>query len=158
MTKKKIYVLRVSTNFPKGHRRAGEGTGFVEKIMNGSKVTTIRENWKYWKDIIDKINAGQGVLSLRYWTGKPFHSNQEEFYEYSKVGYEICKFDLNGNVVEIVDLEDKEHSLVLLGSEDLPIVANNDGLTTEDFKDWFKNDGYTVKIIIHFTDLRYATK
>lgn len=105
-TKIKTYVLTVSRNFPATHPRKGEKTEFVLKIQNGLGITckncrevsrfdgdccgylpgqkgeklhTIRANYDFWKKRIDEVNEGKAILSLRYWTGKPYCSKQEEF-------------------------------------------------------------------------------
>lgn len=86
----KTYVLTVSRHFPAKHPRRGESTFFPARIQNGlgdshyiqsptSKIHTIRANYDLWKKRIDEVNAGEAVLSLRYWTGKPYNSKQQEF-------------------------------------------------------------------------------
>ena len=45
----KTYVLTLSQNFPKTHKRAGEETNFVNKIFDGSKIHTIRSNYELWE-------------------------------------------------------------------------------------------------------------
>jgi hypothetical protein len=156
--KKKIFVLKVSTKFMKTHSKSGDETGFVEKILNGSKIHTIRENWQYWYQVVKEVNEGNAVLQIRYWKDVPYRSPQETFYELDKLGFELGLFDIRNNVVEILSYE--PDSKVCLfhhhGYQDLPIVANNDGLITEDFKEWFKDASVDYKAIIHFTDLRYA--
>ena len=62
-------VLTFSKVFPQKHINAGEPTNFKEKILSGEKIHTIRPETTKWK-IGDKI-------SMRYWTGKPYHSKQE---------------------------------------------------------------------------------
>jgi hypothetical protein len=85
--KLKTYVLIVSRNFPTTHPRKGEPTYFPENILKGLNMNTdesidpkghtIRGNYDLWKKRIDEVAAGKAVLSIRYWTGKPYNSKQE---------------------------------------------------------------------------------
>jgi hypothetical protein len=43
-----VYVLMISTVFPAYHKRKGEETRFVEKILNLIKIHTIRANYQLW--------------------------------------------------------------------------------------------------------------
>ena len=76
----KTFVITVSRQFPSKHIRKGEETNFVKKILNnytckvdefGTKIRTCRSNYEYWKRIVDEVNAGNAILSVRYWSGKP---------------------------------------------------------------------------------------
>ena len=186
----KTYVLLISQYFPATHPRKGGKTGFVEKIENaigitckkcrvvehfdgdccgylpkkngGKKYHTIRANYDLWKKRIDEVNAGEAVLSLRYWTGKPYNSKQQEF----------ARLDKDSGIgVQIADLSNINDHAVLIGGSVPPntpildvykraycsdFVAKNDGLSLSDFEAWFK--GYDLNkpmAIIHFTDFRY---
>lgn len=163
----KTYVLTVSRTFPKTHKRAGQQTWFVEKInearmpisdepIMGKKIHTIRANYDLWKKRIDEVNAGNAILSLRYWTGKPYNSKQQEFLQLTNDdGISVQKlsffesdiycpyvYGLNGSSNEPVD--------------DVRDIAKNDGLSIDDFEAWFK--GYDISkpmAIIHFSKFRY---
>jgi hypothetical protein len=133
-------VLTFSKVFPKSHINAGEPTVFKGKILSGEKIHTIRPETNKWK-IGDQI-------SMRYWEGKPYHSKQEIFCE---------KFE----VVELVDMNMciTENKIDFLFSNCLETIlnkefkkelftkiANNDGLTFEQFESWFTiNDRKCVK-------------
>jgi hypothetical protein len=156
--KKKCYVLMVSRFFPKGHPQEGKETGFVEKILSGEKIHTIRGNYEWWKKRIDKINAGEAYMSVRYWSGVPRHSNQVTFLELSSVGIE--------NIDITYFIEDMVVASIPQSLPDLfPLdIENNDGLEYGDFVKWFfpkgekdKNNGKFTGAILHFTDFRYES-
>lgn len=158
----KTYVLTVSRYFPATHPRKGERTKFADSIYFGNKIHTIRANYDLWKKRIDEVNTGEAVLSIRYWTGKPYASKQEEFATLGKGG---------GLGVQIADLSNINDHAVLIGKSVPPntpivdvykrpycsdFVAKNDGLSFDDFEAWFK--GYDLSkpmVIILFTDFRY---
>ena len=156
--KMKTYVLTVSQTFPKTHKRAGEETGFIDKIKGGVKPHTIRANYELWKKRIDEVNAGNAVLSIRYWSGRPYYTKQVE----------ICQLGKDsGCGVQALIFTDK----TLLGATacgpeypnptwyfglNIGGLAKNDGLSELDFVEWFKKyDLSKPMAIIHFTDFRY---
>jgi hypothetical protein len=148
----KTYVLTVSKNFPMTHPRRGESTGFVEAIMDlrqykeATKIHTIRANYPLWEKRVKEINDGKARLSIRYWTGKPYNSKQEEILCLTRVGVQklrwltSCTAQIRDNYHVVTDVQ----------------LASNDGLSIQDFKDWFR--GYDLSrpmAIIHFTIFRY---
>ena len=158
----KTYVLLISRYFPATHPRKGEPTFFHAKIWKGlcdnsyylqpKKIHTIRANYDLWKKRIDEVNSGEAVLSLRYWTGRPRHSKQQEFARLGKdsgIGVQKLSFSSQWFNSMLVDggycFADIETS-----------IAKNDGLSFDDFEAWFK--GYDLSkpmAIIHLTDFRY---
>ncbi len=156
----KTYVLTVSRHFPAKHPKAGVSTFFPAKIMNGQgadnyvpqpekKIHTIRANYDLWAKRAEEINAGRAVLSIRYWSDKPYRSNQVEFCVLNRIGVQKLTFSSQWFNSMLVDGEycfaDIETS-----------IAKNDGLSFDDFAAWFK--GYDLSkpmSIIHFTDFRY---
>jgi len=154
MKKKKTYVLTVSQNFPKTHPRSGESTGFVEAIKKlfteqQTKIHTIRANYPLWEKRIAEINAGNAVLSIRYWTGKPYNSKQEEILVLEGCGVQkITSFMWQYAILDL--LEEGTDSI------EIETLAKNDGLSLTDFVNWFK--GYDLSkpmAIIQFTNFRY---
>lgn len=141
--KKKTYVLLMSTSFMKDHPRAGEPTKFDQKILSGEKIYTIRANYDYWKPIIDSVNAGEGVLSVRKWSGKPYRSKQVE----------ICQFEEAG--IQRIKRIARSGWLVDDCLQSMTDLAGNDGLSQKDFRDWFKEDLDFEGALIHFTDFNY---
>lgn len=156
----KTYVITVSKNFLKGHPKEGQPTRFREKILNGEKIHTLRGNYKYWSNIIDQVNKGKAVLSVREWTGKPYNSKQQEIKQFTKLGKEKIFRDKFG----LFHMpQNKEGKKVVLNFFHSPFnIAENDGLSVEDFHNWFETEAKKKKdkgdqelIIIHFTNLRY---
>ena len=147
MKNKKTYVLIVSINFPKTHKRAGAPTGFPTSIIFEIKKHTLRKNYPLWKKRVDEINAGRAVLSVRYWEGLPYRSKQCEFIEFSRLGIQKLQykhFNYNENHHFLID--DLESPLRM------PELAINDGLLLDDFQEWFKPMPTEPMAIIHFTD------
>lgn len=156
----KTFVLTVSRVFPKTHKRSGESTFFIEKIkaaiegttiLNFSKRHTIRANYDLWKKRINQVNEGKAVLSLRYWTGSPYNykrdgSKQKEFLQLKKGECSVQEIDYSNFVFAPIDGK-------IFNWED---IAKNDGLSFEDFCEWFKDyDSHKTMAIIHFTEFRY---
>lgn len=146
----KTFVLTVSKQFPKTHAKAGRDTGFVQNIsklfsFENTKIHTIRANYDLWNKRAKEINEGNAILSIRYWSGKPYGSKQVEICRLEKIGVE--KLEDARNFV-FAPIEGKEVNW----SE----VAKNDGLTFEDFCEWFKVRGDKPMAIIHFTNFRYC--
>lgn len=148
--KKKTFVLTVSKNFPKTHIRAGQDTGFVYNIQRlftdkCQKIHTIRANYDLWEKRSKEINEGKAILSIRYWSGKPYNSKQVEICRLEKIGLEKLE-DPTNFVFAPID-----------GSKvDWQLVAKNDGLSFEDFCEWFKVRSDKPMAIIHFTNFRYC--
>lgn len=143
--KKKTYVLTLSKTFMKGHPKAGQPTNFKEKFLAGEKIHTIREG-SHWGKVVREVNVGNAVLSVREWSGKPYNSKQVEITQLEKLGYQNFR---------IATIDDVKTAIIYNATNKGKIVdlAKNDGLSTEDFKDWFKNDFFGG--IIHFTDFNY---
>jgi len=148
----KCYVITVARRFPGTHPRKGEPTHFVESILNRSKIHTIKLNVELWKKRIAEVNAGNAYLSLRYWKGRPYHSDQVEFFRVWKSAVEE---------IEILAFPDISFRL---GNkpcfEELKKIYANDGLSKKDFKDWFFKTNREFEsidaAIIHFSDFKYG--
>lgn len=151
----KTYVITVSEFFPKTHNKSGLPTGFIDKIGSKIKKHTIRGNYPLWKKRIDEIQKGNAVLSVRYWTGKPYNSKQKEVYVLDKnSGIGIQKIEFHEDKDGVCALK---YPIINNHREpNIKIIAENDGLSYPDFKEWFK--GYDLNepmAIVHFTDERY---
>lgn len=154
------YRLGVSRTFPTTHKRKAEYTGFVDSIYFGNKIHTIRSNYELWSKRMEKVKQGLAVIELFYWEGKPYNSKQIVFatldkdsgcgvqwlnFNYKTDGNSIAfpfvntgEFGCHNNLINVVDL------------------AKNDGLTFQDFKEWFrKYDLSSPLVIIHFGKFRY---
>lgn len=142
-------VITLSKTFPAYHPRAGEQTGFADAFLSGRKIHTIRENKEgYYKD--------GDIVSVRQWSGKPYASKQV-----------VLRDGICVSVLPIIiDFNDSNLSIRVrpsLGASfsfvDPSTVAENDGLSLDDFVAWFNPHGLqnlTLNYsIIHFTDFRY---
>ncbi len=144
----KKYVILISTKFPKTHSRAGQSTDFPLKIKWYEKIHTIRGNYEFWKKRFDEIDKGAAILSVRIWDGLPYRSKQLEVFKYHKIqGIGIEKIDNPSNFV-----------FASIGGKMINWleIATNDGLSFDDFCDWFKFRSNKPMAIIHFTDFRYC--
>ena len=155
----KTYVLTVSEKFPKTHPKSGEPTNFPMSIKHYDKIHTIRGNYDLWAKRFEKINAGEAVLSVRVWEGKPYNSKQREIFRYDyrrKIGIEKLNMDT-------FDVGRDDNNDVYLNFEvgktmvSADLLAKNDGLCYEDFENWFKGYDFSRPMaVIHFTDFRYG--
>ena len=176
----KRYRLGVSRTFLKKHPRKGQPTCFVEKIQLAMcklvqlpgdllidlepKLHTCRVNYPLWEKRMKAVQAGEAVIELFYWEGKPYRSKQIVFATLDKdsgCGVQELNFMISykpdGNGMEYTIntpcLHYRNHAFDYL---DLEEIAKNDGLSLYDFKSWFK--GYDLSqpmAIIHFTNFRY---
>lgn len=127
--KLKCYVLTVSRYFPLSHPRAGEETHFAKRIMYLDKKHTVRGNYNFWKKRVDEINAGRAYLSLRFWEGLPYRSKQVEFLRRYELGIQKIEIDNTAGMV-IMTIDGNEFY-------DEPTLCKNDGLSEDDFLNWF---------------------
>lgn len=112
------------------------------------KLHTVRNSYALWAARAEKINRGEAVLSLRQWSGKPYRSKQEEFLRLEKICVQkirVLRITMQGLVTIQTVVESK-----MIG---INVIANNDGLSVDDFCKWF-NKGVNG-CIIHFTDFKY---
>ena len=150
----KTYVIMLSRVFPATHPRAGEPTEFKEKLQRKEKLHTIRANWPLWVFRIREVMRGYAVLSIRQWDGKPYRSKQTEIARLTNangVGVQMLKFDKD---------RDGMVSFCRFNIDgrfpDIETLAENDGLSLEDWKAWFKDYDLTQPMaVIFFTNFRY---
>jgi len=156
----KKYVITVSRNFPNTHERKGDETNFIESIEKRFKIHTIRGSFELWKKRFDEIEKGKAYISLRYWSGQPYKSKQIEFKRLSKddgIGIEQLIFDEKlATPFPVIISKEKIYVPRISNVDEL---ASNDGLSSKDFKEWFKGYDLTKPMtIIHFTNFRYFHK
>lgn len=160
----KTYVITLSKVFPATHPRAGQPTGFFDKFMAGQadsrkgwlvspKLHTIRANYALWAERIAKVQRGEAVLSVRQWLGRPYMSKQVTIATLTAedgVGLQqLTDIDTNAYCFYPCVRIDKR-------AIDKVLVANNDGLSLDDWREWFKKYDHTKPLaIIHFTSFRY---
>ncbi|MFS2644226.1 hypothetical protein AAH098_15350 [Bacteroides uniformis] len=165
----KTYVITLSQVFPTCHKRAGEPTKFraafqsgqtcskckkrnpamcTGECFSGLKIHTIRANYPLWLKRITEVQQSKAVLSVRQWTGKPYRSPQEEI---------AILTNEDGLGIQELKMIDLFSPTTINGNRvELPDLAANDGLSFNDWYEWFK--GYDLKqplAIIHFTKFRY---
>ena len=142
----KTHVITVAKRFPTTHPKSGVLTKFDESITNRTKIHTIRKNVPFWASRIQDVQDGKAVLSIREWKAKPYSSKQNHLFQRTAsdgVGFELAYKTPEGIVVN--------------GKYYTKKVARNDGLSMNDFVDWFEEvDFYEPLIIIHFTEFRYG--
>jgi hypothetical protein len=156
------YVLTLSKVFPSYHYRAGEPTEFEAAFNAGQdtpkgdtfakymKLHTIRANYDFWAKRFEKIAAGEAVLSIRQWTGKPYRSKQREIVRLTREdGIGLQKMTIVGcSTIHPIYID--THSV---RAKDL---AHNDGLSEVDWRNWFEKYDLTEPLaVIHFTKFRY---
>lgn len=154
----KTYVITLSQVFPTTHPLAGKPTGFKFKMLSArhnvpctrAKFHTIRANYYFWRKRFEKIAAGEACLSIRQWAGVPYRGKQIELARLTRedgIGVQKLEFEYGDIARPVIDGVSKPISSSL---------ASNDGLSYEDWKNWFK--GYMLDMplaIIHFTNFRY---
>lgn len=151
----KTYVITLSAVFPKTHARAGQPTGFAEKFRD-TKLHTIRANYDLWSKRIAEIEQGKACLSVRQWTGAPYRSKQVEIASLTKAdGVGIQKLEFYPNC----DGKFTSGNFSIDGYfifDDTETLAKNDGLSIEDWKEWFKGYDLTKPLaVIQFTKFKY---
>ncbi len=149
---KKKVILTLCKVFPVTHSRSGQPTGFEDKLKAGSKIHTIRYNAKgVWEKRFKDIASGRKFLSVREWLGRPYNSEQREFAQYEKIGLQHITMTYSSeDALPQAWVDDKK----------IPVeeLAKNDGLSVEDFVEWFfgNNKENTFEgVVIHFTDFKY---
>lgn len=161
--KMKTYVLTLSKVFPAYHLRKGEPTNFRAAFNAGQslkkdtdtfcefpKIHTIRDNYELWAKRFEEIDRGEAQISIRQWSGKPYHSKQEIICNLTKAdGIGIQKMFVCGS--ETIYPKFVDNCYV-----DTETIANNDGLSDFDWLNWFKRcDIKEPLAVIHFTKFRY---
>lgn len=153
--KKSTYPITLSKKFPTKHPRHGQPTDFRTKFEERAKIHTIRANFPLWKDRFERIFVGNAVLSIRQWSEKPYHSKQELVADLG------IKDAIGIQELVFVDGDINKPHIVKYPDQLIPVtiydLATNDGLSVEDWLDWFK--GYDLNkplAVIHFTDYRYT--
>jgi hypothetical protein len=181
----KTYVITLSQTFPATHSRKGQPTFFKQQLLNalnigkkgsgqyavphsgsaddrlGRKLHTIRANYPLWKERFDQIARGEACLSIRQWTGKPYASKQVEIARLTiedGIGLQRIKYGETQTRLRTYRnwFVTQANGLLRVLSE--REVANHDGLSEQDWVEWFNNPAYDKReyfAIIHFTKFRY---
>lgn len=166
-------VITFSTKFPTTHPRKGQPTFFVEKIWQGMMALPLmvseicnhdpllEEHLKnhFTKSFDPKyhtIRAGKrwkegDWFSPRIWSGKPYHSKQIPI----SIPLEIKRvwdFEWHG-MTQLING-------VPINSLLLEDISFNDGLSVQDFKDWFNihpkgKEGFVGQILSWADEVNY---
>jgi hypothetical protein len=135
-------VCLFSTVFPSYHFMAGKPTNFVDKILNGEKIHTIRAGER-WKD--------GDMMDFRNWANKPYRSRQIQFKEPAPIKPQpIILSSRSGDLMIKINGEDRQDVMRHL--------AAKDGLHLLEFYYWFaknKKDFEFKGQILHWTDFKY---
>ena len=143
---KKQVVLMIAKNFLAYHKRAGQATDFEIKIKEKNKNHTIRPNYEKWKEKIEEVKSGKAELVLKQWEGRPYHSTPNKLFVFdAKDEVEVSKLTKTADGFFVNDT-------IKVEPEDL---AKNDGLSLQDFEDWFKVFPNEPMAILHFNSFRY---
>lgn len=127
-----------------------EATKFHEKLH------TIRANYDLWAKRFEEVERGEACISVRQWTDKPYRSTQIEIAQLTReYGIGLQKLDVikasEAGYIDYKLLNPKKNKRVTYEE-----LAANDGLTLEDFREWFKDyDTAKPMAIIQFTGFRY---
>ena len=152
----KTYYLTLSKVFPSTHAKAGMDTYFEEQLIQHTKLHTIRANYGLWKKRFEQIAAGKACLSVRQWVGKPYGkgSTQREIARLTikdGIGIQRLSFDKDRDGCISYNFFNIDGRYA-----DIQDVANNDGLSFNDWREWFKDYDFSQPLaIIHFTPFRY---
>lgn len=149
---KKKVIITLCRVFPVTHSKSKQLTGFESKLKDNTKIHTIRYNEKsVWDKRYKDIASGKKYLSVREWSGRPYNSEQREFAQYEKIGLQ--------HITMTYGVDDAVPQAWVNGKEvPIEVLAKNDGLSVEDFIEWFFGGakGNVFKgVVIHFTDFRY---
>ncbi len=170
-------VRTLSRQFMSDHPRAGQPTFFVEKFLNSMHVEFYRVNYYELLKVInpdvdsmilfyffESLNIGifdkkshtirngnhfktGDLISIRCWSGKPYKSKQIKLVPDIAVVKTYEAMIISGNLM--INGQTYDHDIVS--------IANNDGLSENDFINWFDFDkDFTGQIICWDNETEYA--
>jgi hypothetical protein len=125
---------------------------FIPLIQQGKKIHTIREG-----------NRWHEGMKIHFWKGSPRNQSAQPF----QFGTGIA---LTIEDISIVNLRDETETLIVqvggsqLTQKEVEMLAINDGLTVEEFRNWFVPTPHPLSKkdfsgqIIHWTDSSYEKK
>ena len=174
-----IAVVTLSKKFFGNHPRAGEPTDFRKKVLNYNKIHTCRINYEFWRKKFEKISQSGGKLSIRQWSGKPYGAGttMEEVKDIPYENVEFPECGIQKLTMRMEDLTDGDKHAIDEATDfvykgtflfkanvdgkkiEFRFLAENDGLSAEDYAAWFLPAFKKVSVadfaIIHFTSYRY---
>lgn len=132
------YEIKVPSEYPKKHKKAGQKTSFAQDIKNGVKIHIFQSNYKKWQAALDEVRDGKAYIAL-----------------VDKGGIEIMRFDNTSDIgVQKIYYSRKKFYLRRVEMS-IAQLAENDGMIKSDLLGFFKNTPCGDKALIHFTDFRY---
>lgn len=150
-------VITFARQFPVTHPKAGQPTNFLPKIWESFgevghdlKLTqdinlALEGNWNPKKHTIRSGNRWKkgDMFSPRVWSGRPYCSRQVRISD-DKELHEVwdIEIDIAGDS-SIVRLEGK-----YLSRGGIERLAENDGLSYEEFKAWFNKPLFTGQVLV----------
>jgi hypothetical protein len=169
------YII-FSTQFPKIHPRVGEPTDFVAKIWRSyfdffeindilchlipKKEPDILFEFlpsdiQFFENLFPKgqtIRKGQrwvkgDFFNAKIWAGKPYKSKQVSILESLRI---LKVYHFERDMLGIFFLEGKA-----LETDIVEVIAKNDGLSLQDFMDWFPY-GFEGQIIVWSDEIDYS--
>jgi hypothetical protein len=146
----KTFVLTVNSRFEKSMLDTIGAVKHRRPLPTEMKRHTIRANYAFWESRIAAITRGEAVLSVRVWSGKPYRSPQREFLRLEKVGLQKVAKRSDGANVSYYIVNGNG-----LGFISTVTLARGDGLSFDDFEEWFRDYPDGDMALIHFTDFRY---
>jgi hypothetical protein len=150
MNKPKIVNMPFMRYYAVASGFAGDPTHFEDKIVSGEKIHTIRKSYDYWASRIDNAQKSpDSIYKLSLWSDKPYISKQ--YQAQTGIAQDLWYAPINFKKLndEVLLIDNKEFPL--------EIIAHNDGLSLEIFRDWFKSfvDDDKPSIIIGWTNNPY---
>lgn len=173
-------VRTFSRVFPSYHPKAGKPTNFVERILNTLEVDYQSDDYFHWlvennagldTDIITSFytslvpveerkghtirggkhfNFGDTIV-FRVWSGRPYNSKQINFAPDAVVNTWPVAVDTKGDIWV-------KYNTTKISNDEQLILAENDGLTYKDFKDWFminRKEDFYGQIICWDKEIEY---
>jgi len=155
--------MMFSRVFPAYHNEAGKPTYFVEKIWENDPLVKPMVDFEVLANeiknfsLIERLPKFHTIRSgnrfkegdwfvPKVWIGKPYRSKKAQFADPIQV-------------VKIYDFELTDNEYLLNGKElslkELRIVANNDGLASDDFELWFSKYKTFKGQVICWLDPKY---
>ena len=161
MDKQARYALReqLSEQRTKDYEEASyaKAPGLPDKLTGSEpptalKLHTLRGDLQKWTKYFELIKAGTHYLSVREWAGRPRQSAQVEVLRLTKdnlIGLQRLDF--------VFDKTGKSFT-VMVDRKVIPVdkLANNDGLSLNDWLAWMKDEDLTQPMaVVQFTQFRY---
>lgn len=124
---------------------------FKSMILSGDKIHTIRE------DPADRWRVG---MKIHHWMHSPRNPTRgpHQFAEGECMGIQKVQISRQGILLPLVVFHQYENEYFRMHDFQVVLLAANDGLSPEEFREWFVPSDRPEFIgkIIHFTDFLYT--